>query len=735
MNAGFDKEILQDFLTESGELIQQLEGDLVVLEGAPHDPELLNKVFRALHTIKGSASFLDLKNLVRIAHAAESALNAARNGVVTVDQSVMNLLLEATDIIKTHLGQVESGSPLSPPRDALVASLAAIGEGKPAPAQKQGNAAPQPPAAPPAGARPLVLGPGKADLLPFLVQDLDDTLTKLQDSVLGLAAGQNVADSAKTLADQCEQLGRAVDFFEFQQMSDLVAELQRSAAALPGAQQHLASVVPALNELTALIALQAEGIRAGEVREVPADDALHRLEDALRGSLPPATSTPRAAASSSLIAPQEAPKGAAKDDPDATNKKQGATESTIRVEVSRLEALMNLVGELVLQKNRVSALSRRVNTGESSFELSEAFSLAAESLDRTTGDIQVAVMRTRMQPLDKLFGRYPRLIRDLAAKTGKKISLVIEGGETEVDKSVIEELGDPLVHLIRNSCDHGLEGPQERRAAGKDETGTITLRASHEGSHVRVIIRDDGRGLSRERIGKKAVERGMVTQDQLEQMSDRDVFRFIFEAGFSTAEQVSDLSGRGVGMDVVRTNIQKLKGSVDLESQPGTGTTITVTIPLTVAILQAMLVGVGPEIYAIPLTSILEIVRPVGSEISTIGGHPVMRLRDAVLPLMPAHEAFDLPPDRRAESPFAVVLHQNEHRVGLMVSRVIGQQEIVIKPLDEVGSDRRPAISGATVCDDGSVSLIVDVAAVIDLSRRAANKPKNTRSDHGRTQE
>ncbi|MFO0831350.1 MAG: chemotaxis protein CheA [Phycisphaerales bacterium] len=718
MNAGFDKEILQDFLTESGELIQSLEGDLVVLEGAPRDPELLNQVFRALHTIKGSASFLDLKNLVRVAHAAESALNAARNSVVVVDQAMMNLLLEAVDLIKTHLGQVEAGAELTAPRDALVSTLVAIGEGKakapatPAPAATPATPAPASPAT-----RRLELGSGKADLLPFLVQDLDDTLAKLQESIAGLAAGAPVGEAARTLADQCEQLGRAADFFEFQQMSDLIAELQKTANALPGAHQHLAGVVPAIHEITALIARQAEGIKAGEVREVAADDALHRLEDALQGHAAtepaPHPETPKAPA-------KEAAKDAPRDEGEAATKSKGASENTIRVEVTRLEALMNLVGELVLQKNRVSALTRRVGSGESTYELSESLALAAESLDRTTGDIQVAVMRTRMQPLDKLFGRYPRLIRDLAAKTGKKINLVIEGGETEVDKSVIEELGDPLVHLLRNSCDHGLEGPDERRAAGKDETGTITLRASHEGSHVSVLIIDDGRGLSRERIGKKALERAMVTPDQLAQLTDRDVFRFIFEAGFSTADKVSDLSGRGVGMDVVRTNIQKLKGNVDLASETGKGTTITVTIPLTVAILQAMLVGVGPEVYAIPLTSILEIVRPTDEEVSTIGGHPVMRLRDSVLPLIPAQQAFDLPEDRRTDSPFAVVLHQNEHRVGLMVSRVIGQQEIVIKPLDDMGEHRRPAISGATVCDDGSVSLIVDVAAVINLSRHMA---------------
>jgi two-component system chemotaxis sensor kinase CheA len=571
--------------------------------------------------------------------------------------------------------------------------------------------------------RKLELGPGKADLLPFLVQDLDETMSRLQGAIDALASTPSVVDASKALGEQCEQLGRAVDFFEFQQMNDLVAELGRAAAKLPEAPQHVAGVSKALHELFGLLGRQAEGIRAGEVREVHAEDALHHIEEALLGRAAHASSTKGDAAQTTptpaATAPSTPPSQAAKDEGEASTKKGGATESTIRVEVQRLETLMNLVGELVLQKNRVAALSRRVGSDMSGpHELTEAMTLAASSLDRVTSDIQLAVMRTRMQPLDKLFGRYPRLIRDLAAKTGKQINLVIEGGETEVDKSVIEELGDPLVHLLRNSCDHGLEGPEERTKAGKDSTGTLTLRASHEGSHVRVQIIDDGRGLHRDRIGKKALERGMISAEQLAQLSDREVFKFIFEAGFSTAEKVSDLSGRGVGMDVVRTNIAKLKGSVDLSSETGRGTTVSITIPLTVAILQAMMVGVGPEVYAVPLTSIIEIVRPEGAQVSTIGGRRVMRLRDSVLPLVDGAEVFEQPRERHAASPFAVILQMNDQRMGLMVSRLIGQQEVVIKPLDELGERSRQAVSGATVRDDGGVSLIVDVAELIRLGGR-----------------
>jgi two-component system chemotaxis sensor kinase CheA len=380
---------------------------------------------------------------------------------------------------------------------------------------------------------------------------------------------------------------------------------------------------------------------------------------------------------------------------------------------------MNLVGELVLQKNRIAAISRTCLGTDAPQELKEALTLNASGLDRVTGDIQLAVMRTRMQPLEKLFGKYPRLIRDLCAKTGKKIKLEIEGGDTEVDKSVIEELGDPLVHLLRNSADHGIEASADRVAAGKSETGTIRLLAAHQGSHVTVKVIDDGRGLNKERILRKAIERGLVQESAVSTLSERDIFQFIFLPGFSTAEKVSDLSGRGVGMDVVRTNIEKVKGTISLSSEPGKGTEITITIPLTIAIMQAMMVSSGDEIYALPLANILEIVKPSKESLSTIGEHPVMRLRDRILPLIPATEIFGTRDTEKVTSPFAVVLTMNDKCVGLMVSGLIGQQEIVIKPLDTLGVDassKGRSVSGATVRDDGGVSLIVDVAELVRMA-------------------
>ncbi|MDX9911294.1 MAG: chemotaxis protein CheA [Phycisphaerales bacterium] len=791
---GFDREILQDFLTESGELLAQLEGDLVTLESTPEDPELLNQVFRALHTIKGSASFLGLTNLVKIAHAAESALNAARNGVIVVDRALMDWLLEAVDVVKTQMEQLERGEELVAPRGELVENLAAVGEGRvaasvSASAASAAPAAPEPvstsvtgaDASPSAGARfdPLPLDSSKSDLLEFFVSDLEETLGRLDAQLTVLAGASDRAGPAGEMRALCEELVKTSDFFSVEPLSLLIRTLDEVSDRVAALDHDIfAQLMPRLRCMSFLLHEQASALREQKVRHDPLAKLLDRVEtlssgreiegeavvapdespqrvaevdgvlgdtgapvaNATASTAGDAASTPEAddAASPSIAAtptpssnaiasaPNAPAAGAQASSPsDAPAKKPAsndAIEHTVRVEVGRLDTLMNLVGELVLQKNRIAALARDVVGGETDEPFRENLTTAAGFLDRVTADLQLAVMRTRMQPLDKIFGRYPRLIRDLAKKTGKLIRLEIEGGDTEVDKSVIEELGDPLVHLMRNSADHGLEMPDDRTATGKDATGVIRLVAQHAGSHVLIRIIDDGRGLVREKIAKKALERGLVTEGELTNLSDREVNRFIFLPGFSTADQVSDLSGRGVGMDVVRTNIEKLKGSVDVSSEPGKGTEIIIGIPLTLAIMQAMLVEVSGEIYAIPLSNIVEIVRPTKDEISSVGGHPVMRLRDSVLPLVDANGVFEVDPARRALAPFAVVLAVNEKRTGLMVSRMIGQQEIVIKPLDKSSETRGP-VSGATVRDDGGVSLIVDVA---ELVRRAEgrNEPR-----------
>lgn len=846
---GFDQEILQDFLTESGELLEQLDKDLVLLEQSPRDPELLNRVFRALHTIKGSASFLQLTNLVSVAHAAESALNAARNGQVVVGKEAMDLLLAAVDVIKRQFGDLSAGRALAKAGDDLVAGLTAIGEGRSPSAagvgaghgaetdsSLSGLTAAHGASGPTATRTPLLLSDNKLMLVEFLVSDLRETVAKVERSIgqMGDAGARNAA--CVEIAEHADALLKHAQFFDFTTMRDLAQALYRVAGA--GARlsaEQIAQVTPRLAGIVWLIREQAEGLCQLQLVTRPVHGLCHVLEQIAGGEeltasqvlaegstaeaalvhdgcadaqelgasasaaattnehgtavaagmldaavmeeqtpVETAAATDAVSATATVQAIAEtlsrggsgsavaaaaqvaAAMAAATDAPVSTMAGAGGTggpagavggaaagtagaqnaaaqagaaqgagaqvEQTIRVEVGRLEALLNLVGELVLQKNRISSIARQaVALASGPQELRDQIGMAAGQLDRVTGDIQVAVMRTRMQPLDKLFGKYPRLIRDLARKTGKDIHLEIEGGETEVDKSVIEELGDPLVHIMRNSADHGIETPEERRAAGKGAQGTIRLSARHEGSHVVIRIQDDGRGLSRARISRKAVERGLHSEQDLARMSDREVNQIIFAAGFSTADKVTDLSGRGVGMDVVRTNIEKIKGVIELESAEGQGTTIVIRIPLTVAIMTAMMVGVGDETYAIPLSSITEIVKPEGTQLGSVNGHPVLRLRDRVLPLLSACDLFELQAARRAPTPFAVICGVGDKRVGVQVSRLIGQQEVVVKPLDGVVKKAGP-VSGATVRDDGGVSLIVDIAAVVRLGEQQATQ-------------
>lgn len=751
MSAGFGADILNDFLTESGELLESLEADLVVLERTPTDPDLLNRVFRSLHTIKGSASFLNLSRLVEIAHAAESALNAARGGSVTIDANAMNLLLAAVDTIKRQMDQVRDGATLDTPDPALVSGLIRFGEGSGAAAESE---APAPKAAP---ANALTLRPEQESLVEFLVPEVTEAVESIGRVIDGCWA-----DPAKPLSEVvelCEGLVSAVAFFELEpiiRLSRLIIEGAEGAAQV--APDRRPQVIARLRGCACLLRAQAEALARRQTAPCESDPLAARLRAILADeALPPEAIVPPTADAAQVLAidgvahADASPAATKKPEADSHNEQGNASptaatptaktepakpdhpkaehgkvehakahagEQTIRVDVERLETLMNLVGELVLQKNRIGALARRAAASGAAPELAEDLVTTSGAIERVTGDIQVAVMRTQMQPLDKLFGRYPRLVRDLSQKLGKKIELVIEGGDTEVDRSILEELGDPLVHLMRNSADHGIEMPEARVAAGKPEVGTIRLSAANRGSHVVVEVGDDGRGLIREKLATKAIERGLATREEVAAMSDREVFRFIFAAGFSTADQVSDVSGRGVGMDVVRTNIERTKGTIDLTSEPGKGTTVSIKIPLTVAIMPAMMIGVGDEVLAVPLDSILEIVRPDPEQVRTVRQQPVMRLRDTVLPLVRGPEVFGLPKARSAASPFAVVLASGERRIGLMVTRLIGQQEIVVKPLSDVCEQTGP-ISGATVREDGGVSLIVDVA---ELFRRHDRK-------------
>jgi len=762
---GLDPSLLQDFLTESGELLEKLDADLVTLESisGSEQKDMLDGIFRALHTIKGAASFLGLTELIAFAHVAEDTLNRLRKGEVSVSAEVMDAMLRSVDVLRGMLDQIDTGQPITPAPEALFATLHAIvaKEGGPSESSNndqetktpssQGETEPDRPEV--SGGTKLSLPPEKMDLLEFMVIDLDQSIDQIGECIEEFRDSETRSGAAQKLGEVAEDIYKTGQFFGMVDLPSLAQMLQNVADNLAGIPVGtLDEVIVRIAAINSLIKKQSNVLVGGIELSWPLDTLLERLEMLIAGrplsddvigqhenkpervleidgviqaaddELNQAPDKPDA--SQKPTVQEAAPVAAASANPtpdkvakeDLPTAKTSVAEKTIRVEVGRLESLLNLVGRLVLNKNRVLALTRKVREHEMPHEVEEQFASAAGDLDQLTGELQAEVMRTRMQPLAKLFDRYPRVIRDIARMTSKKINLELIGKETEVDKSVIEVLSDPLVHILRNSADHGIETPEIRAAAGKPELGTIRLRAEHQGSHVRVEIEDDGKGLDREVIGAKAIERGLVNSDQLAALSDAEVFRFIFNAGFSTAEKVTDLSGRGVGMDVVRTNITKINGSINITAKKGHGTSIEILIPLTVAIMPAMMVGVGKHSYAVPLTSVIEIVKPEGDMIHSVGGQPVMRLRDTVLPLLDMRERLqEIKVDD--DTKFAVVVGVGQQRAGLVVDRLIGQQEIVIKPLDDRYTSGGP-FSGATIRDDGNVSLILDV---IQLIRQAQN--------------
>ncbi|MCC7409862.1 MAG: chemotaxis protein CheA [Phycisphaeraceae bacterium] len=806
---GMDPSLIQDFLAESSELIEQLDGDLVALESAPDGKtgqDLLNGIFRALHTIKGAASFLGLTTLTTFAHAAEDALNRLRKGEVHVTPAIMDALLRSVDVLRGMIQQLGESEDIAPGPDDLIAYLHEIAESKsPAPGTAPGiapgsapasgsapgsaggyNSASAPPAEP---GDPLKLPAQKLDLLEFMIADLKESTQQLDQCLNMIGNDATRADAAHQLGELADSMTKTADFFELPDLVRLTRLLIQIAPALSEADgATLAELTIRVRLIQHLLLQQADALSKQRRLSWPLDSLAQHVDLLTTGkSLPqdivgrhqndlakalaleglatpasvpaitcineprtsvsgdsssssfsgrsqiPASDSPAGntlalsegegrvrvdAASSNETSPiatpdSPAPGNAPGSAPNAATEtaKKGLADQTVRVEVSRLEDLLNLVGQMVLTKNRVLALARRMRDHQVPHDFAENVLNASNDLDRLTGELQVGVMRTRMQPLAKLFDRYPRVIRDIARSTDKKIDLEIVGKDTEVDKSVLELLADPLVHILRNSADHGVEKPETRQQNGKPELGHIRLEAEHQGSHVRVAITDDGKGLDREVIGRKAVERGLTTPEQLAQLSDDKVFRFIFLPGFSTAEKVSDLSGRGVGLDVVNINVAKMNGTINVSSVRGKGTTFEILIPLTVAILPAMMVGVGKHLYAIPLQSVVEIVRPDASNSYTVRGRPVMRLRNTVLPLVDMRARLR-ETGQEEQTRFAVVVGIGGQRAGLMVDRLIGQQEIVIKPLDDKYTQGGP-FSGATIREDGDVSLILDIVQLI----------------------
>ena len=634
------KEIMEDFLIEAFELIEQIDHDLVELESNPEDLELLNRIFRVAHTVKGSSSFLNFDVLTELTHHMEDVLNKARKGELKITPDIMDVVLESVDMMKGLLESIrDNGSDSAAGIDIknICVRLTQISEGEAPSAAAEAPAAPAPepvkepePATPAEEAAPEVS---------------DAELSKLSDS-------------------------------------EVEAEIERLL----------------------------------KVRK--AEDQARRASKGI------APKSPEEIAPAASAAPAPAPKPAPSRERDADKKVPAASsssavaqEQTIRVEVKRLDHLMNLIGELVLGKNRLLKIYDDVEERYEGEKFLEELNQVVSSLSLVTTDIQLAVMKTRMLPIAKVFNKFPRMIRDLSRELGKQIDLEISGEETELDKSIVEEIGDPLVHIIRNSCDHGIEDPETRRAAGKPEKGIVQLKAYNEGNHIVVEIVDDGKGLDADMLKAKSIEKGIITEREADAMSEKEAFGLIFKPGFSTAAKVTNVSGRGVGMDVVKTNIEKLNGIIDIESELGKGTVMKLKIPLTLAIIQSLLVGTQEEFYAIPLASVLETVRVPIDDIYTIDGKNVLRLRDEVLSLVRLSDVFGVNKVfDGGDQTYVVIIGVAEAKLGIIVDTLVGQEEIVIKSMGDY-LQNIPGIAGATIRGDGRVTLIIDVGAMMEMAK------------------
>jgi len=568
-----DQELLEGFLAEATELLEKIDDDLVTLEQSPGDMELLNRIFRSIHTVKGAASFLEFELLVKVTHSTEDVLNKLRRGEIALDPHMMDVILEAVDLVKLLINDIKGNDIQERPVNSTIERLVLV-----------------------------------------------------------------LSECSGTGADRS---------------SPLVVPIQ---------------------------------------------------------VVQPLESAPPSPAPADVPSPSRSPSP-------RPNGEELTDKSTVRIDVKRVDDLMNQVGELVLERNRMIQLTSDFQNEINLNVFGEELAKLSKRMNFVTSELQMQVLKMRLIPVGNVFKKFPRIIRNLARDLNKQVDLQVHGEETELDRSVVDEISDPLIHLLRNALDHGLETAEERAAAGKPATGTIVLAARHEGNRIIISIRDDGRGIDCDRVAAKAIEKGLLTADQLAGMSRREIFDLIFLPGFSTKEQASDLSGRGVGMDVVRTNIQKLNGIIDIKSVLGEGSEFTLTLPLTLAIIQSLLVDVERETYSIPLSSVLETLRVREEEFHTISGRKVLKLKETVLPLLELATTFDVKREkRRTGFCYVVVVGVAEKRIGLVVSKLLGQQEVAIKSLGNYLGNV-PGIAGSTIMGDGRVALIIDPSKLIDVAK------------------
>jgi two-component system chemotaxis sensor kinase CheA len=591
-----DPALVQEFLIESEELLEHMDQDMVTLETTPKDAEVLNRIFRALHTIKGTSGFLGYEPVVRLSHRAEDVLNDLRKGEIQLTKRMINALLAARDQLGRMLADIHQGGLKEYTIDGLVSELEAVRT------------------------------PGEVP------ERLGEML--VADGVIKPDALQEALQ---------EQTASSKD----QKLGELLVEKKLASPAEVG-------------------------------------NALVRQKQAVDSS-------------------------------------SDASAQTMRVDVRKLDELINLVGELVLERNRLMQLRRDLSAGGLSPELDSSFSQSTSRLSFITEELQTAGLKTRMVPIDTVFRKFPRIVRDVANSVKKEVELVVHGEDTELDKTIVELIGDPLVHLVRNSLDHGLELPEVRAAAGKPRKGTIRLEARQEGDQIIISVADDGAGIDPDRVARKAIEKGLATAEHIRALSTREIYDFIFLPGFSTADKVNDLSGRGVGLDVVGSNLRKMNGTLGLESRVGGGTTISLRLPLTLAIFPVLLVQTGAEVYALPLRSVLETAHIRSNEVHRLDSGEWLHLRGETLPLLRLGQIFDLKEASRGADEKVVILGIGEKRIALLVDQLLGQESTVVKPMGSY-LHHCPGIAGATIGSDGYVRLVLDPTALVASANKLATR-------------
>jgi two-component system chemotaxis sensor kinase CheA len=699
-----DEEILADFLVEAGEILEQLQEQLVDLENNPEDANLLNAIFRGYHTVKGGAGFLALTELVDICHGAENVFDVMRNGQRTLTPELMDVILQATDEVVQMFELVKVGEPLVAAEKNLIDTLTRLS--KPESADEVVAAATA------AAAAETESTDNEASVSgDFSEDEFEALLDELHGS--GAPVANKSAAVEETSPDDND-----ISDDEFEALLD----------QLHGKGQFKAEDEAPSEPVKEVLVASAQSASDDDISDDISDDEFEALLDQLhgKGQAPEVAEKPVVVerikpAVEKPVEVKKAPPPAKKAEaakPVATKKEEKKSapppqaETTVRVDTKRLDQIMNMVGELVLVRNRLLSLSTNVND--------ESMAKAIANLDVVTGDLQGAVMKTRMQPIKKVFGRFPRVVRDLARTLKKEITLELEGEETDLDKNLVEALADPLVHLVRNSVDHGIEMPEDRIAAGKPTMGTVKLSASQEGDHILLSIIDDGKGMDPDKLKEIAVSRGVMDADAAARMSNEEAFNLIFAPGFSTKTEISEVSGRGVGMDVVKTKINQLNGSVKIDSKIGVGTTLEIKVPLTLAILPTLMIVIGKQTFALPLGSVNEIINLDMQKTNTVDSQLTMIVRSKAIPLFYLGEWLARGVvDFDRTTGHVVVVQIGTQQLGFVVDALIGQEEVVIKPLDEL-LQGTPGMAGATITSDGGIALILDVPGL--LKRYAAKK-------------